>query len=73
MDWMVCSGYVTMVATAFARAPMMKNSTDDILGKKKEKSLYIMLFLHYVVELIHSNLLLVINSKINTKLFHISL
>lgn len=34
MDCMVCSGYVAMVATALAIAPMMKNSTDESLGNK---------------------------------------
>lgn len=41
MDWMVCSGYVTMVATALARAPMMKNSTDDSFGNKRKVLVYV--------------------------------
>lgn len=36
MDCIVCSGYVTVVATALATAPMMKTSTDDSLGDKRQ-------------------------------------
>lgn len=36
MDCIVCSGYVTVVATALATAPMMKTSTADSLGDKRQ-------------------------------------
>lgn len=36
MDWMVCSGYVTVVATALARALMMKTSREDSWRSQRE-------------------------------------
>ena len=41
MDCIVCSGYVTVVATALATAPMMKTSTDDSLGDKRQTHFHV--------------------------------
>lgn len=38
MDCMVCSGYVTVVATTLATAPMMKTSAEDSLQEEDDKT-----------------------------------
>lgn len=45
MDCIVCSGYVTVVATALEIAPITKTSTDDSLGEEERNvSLFCLCF-----------------------------